>query len=72
MGGKGRDGAIWEMSAPEGTAGGATLSRAPHLPACPCIMGKDAKLGKSSSGFPLLLCSAEGVSQEVATEEFDT
>lgn len=35
-------------------------------------MGKDASLGKSSSGFPLLLRSAEVVSQEVTTEEFDT
>lgn len=44
----------------------------PHLPEHPRIMGKDAGLGKSSSGFLLLLRSAEGVSQEVTTEEFDT
>lgn len=35
-------------------------------------MGKDTSLGKSSSGYPLLLRSVEGVSQEMTTEEFDT
>jgi len=48
------------------------LSWAPHLPACTCVMGKDDSLGKSSSGLPLLLRSAEGVTQEVTTEESDT
>lgn len=70
--GKGRDGAIWEMSVPGDTVGEATLSWGPHLPVHHCIMGKDTSLGKSSSVFPLLLRNAEGISQEVTTEEFDT
>lgn len=41
----------------------------PQPPACPC---REANLGKSSSGFPLLLCRAEQVSQEVTAEEFDS
>lgn len=36
-------------------------------PAHPC---RETSLGKSSSGFPLLLHRAERVSQEVTTEEF--
>lgn len=52
VGCQGRAGASQEgASAPEGTAGEAALSQGSHLPACRCIMARDARLGEKQQQF---------------------
>lgn len=52
IGCRGGNRAIWEMR------GDTAAEFASHIPACRWIMAKDTSLGKSGSGFPLLLHSA--------------
>lgn len=68
---KARYEASWRR-VPLGHSWGRDLLPGSHLPACPCIIFIGARIGKSSSGFLLLLRRAKRVSQKVTTEECDS